>query len=207
MPIITSEDSKNLAQLEDQLSGLINSVASGERAGYRDLLGVAETMQKTLQIQEKYLRVKRDMSKAMENLAREGHSDLTQKDVDAVKESISEEADLIEKTRAFVNALKDLEAQSRSFLARKKEYADSIRAVANLRRDIVNVNTKLETEKNKMIAADSLQRLEDQLTDKTREFQRLKADKEKKAGLFSNEIAELNKLWNALKSTIVEFIW
>ncbi len=207
MPIITSEDSKNLAQLEDQLSGLLNKVADGEHAGYKEILGLAEVMQRTLQAQEKYLRVKRDVSKSMENLAREGRSDLTQKDVDAVKESINEEADLIEKSRTFVNALKDLEAQSRSFLARKKEYADSIRALANLRRDIVNVNTKLDTEKNKMIAADSLQKLEDHLADKTREFQRVKADKEKKQAQLSNEITELNKLWTALKNTIVEFIW
>ncbi len=207
MPIITSEDSKNLAQLEDQLSGTLKQIADGERATYKEILGLAETIQRTLQTQEKYLRVKRDVSKSMENLAREGRSDLTQKDVDAVKESINEEADLVEKSRTFVNALKDLEAQSRSFLARKKEYADSIRAVANLRRDIVNVSTKLDTEKNKMIAADSLQKLEDQLADKTREFQRVRADKEKKQAQLSNEITELNKLWTALKNTIVEFIW
>ncbi len=207
MPIITSEDSKNLAQLEEQMSSLLNQVASGERSDYKTILGLAETMQKTLQAQEKYLRVKRDVSKSMENLAREGRSDFSQKEVDAFKETINEEADLVEKSRTFVNALKDLEAQSRSFLARKKEFADSIRTVAGLRRDIVNVNTRLETEKNKMIAADSLQRLEDQLTDKTREFQRVKADREKKLAQLSNEITELNKLWTALKNTIVEFIW
>jgi hypothetical protein len=207
MPIITSEDSKNLAQLEEQMSSLLNQVASGERSNYKNILGLAETMQKTLLTQERYLRVKRDVSKSMENLAREGRSDLSQKEVDEVKESVNEEADLIEKTRTFVNALKDLEAQSRSFLARKKEYADSIKAVGVLRRDIVNVKTRLDTEKNKMIAADSLQRLEDQLTDKTREFQRVKADREKKLVQLNNEITELNKLWTSLKNTIVEFIW
>jgi hypothetical protein len=207
MPIITSEDSKNLAQLEEQMSGLLNQVASGERSNYKEILGLAETMQRTLQTQERYIRVKRDVSKSMENLAREGRSDLSQKEVDAMKETVNEEADLIEKSRTFVNALKDLEAQSRSFLARKKEYADSIRAVAILRRDIVNIKTRLDTEKNKMIAADSLQKLEDQLTDKTREFQRVKADREKKLVQLNNEITELNKLWTALKNTIVEFIW
>ena len=160
-----------------------------------------------LQNQEKYLRVKRDVSKSMENLAREGRSDLSQKEVDAIKGTINEEADLVEKTRAFINALKDLEAQSRSFIDRKKEYADSIKAVASLRRDIVNVNTKLETEKNKMIAADSLQKLEDKLNDKTREFQRVKADRDKKLAQVDNEITEINKLWIALKNTIAEFSW
>ena len=207
MPIITSEDSKNLAQLEEEQSGLLNKVTDGERGNYKEILSLAEMMQKTLQNQEKYLRVKRDVSKSMENLAREGRSDLSQKEVDAIKGTINEEADLVEKTRAFINALKDLEAQSRSFIDRKKEYADSIKAVASLRRDIVNVNTKLETEKNKMIAADSLQKLEDKLNDKTREFQRVKADRDKKLAQVDNEITEINKLWIALKNTIAEFSW
>ncbi|OLS14713.1 MAG: hypothetical protein RBG13Loki_1657 [Promethearchaeota archaeon CR_4] len=207
MPIITSEDSKNLAQLEEQLSGLLNKVSDGERGIYKQILSLAETMQKNLQNQEKYLRVKRDVSKNMENLAREGRSDLTQKEVEEFKETINEEADIGEKTRVFVNALKDLEAQARSFIDRKKEYADSIKVVASLRRDIVNINTKLETEKNKMIAADSLQKLEDLLTDKTREFQRVKADRDKKLAQLNNEVAEIGKLWIALKNTIVEFTW
>jgi hypothetical protein len=207
MPIITSEDSKNLAQMEEQLSSLLNKVADGERSNYKDLLSLAETEQKTLQAQERYLRLKRDVSKAMENLAREGRSEISQKEVEAYKETINVETDSMEKTRVFVNAIKDLEAQSRSFLARKKEYADSIKGVAALRRDIVNINTKLEIEKNKMIAADSLQKLEDSLTDKTREFTRAKTDRDKKAAQLESEVAELNKLWIGLKNTIVEFIW
>lgn len=207
MPIVTSEDSKNLAQLEETMSALLNKVASDEKGDYRTILNLAESIQRTIGTKERYLRLKRDISKQMETLAREERPELTQEETDSFKELINEEADLVERTRGFINALKDLEAQSRSFLARKKEYADSLKAVAAIRKDMVSISTSLEMNKNKMIPADNLQKKEDALADKLREFGRVKADREKKFEQLKNEIIEMNKLWVATKKAIDEFAW
>ncbi|HMF33683.1 MAG TPA: hypothetical protein VKK79_19825 [Candidatus Lokiarchaeia archaeon] len=207
MPIITSEDSKNLAQLEEQMSALLNKVASDEKSDYKVILNLAESVQKSLTTKERFLRLKRDISKQMETLAREENANLTQEETDTFKELINEEADLVERTRGFINALKDLEAQSRSFLARKKEYADSIKTVAGVRNNMVALSTRLETDKNKMIPADNLQRMEDALTDKTRDFGRVKADRDKKFEQLKNDVLEMNKLWIAVKKSIDEFTW
>ena len=52
---------------------------------------------------------------------------------------------------------------------------------------------KLDMSKNKMIPADNLQKKEDSLTDKTREFGRIRVDREKKLEQLKNEIVEMNK--------------
>lgn len=206
-PIVTSEDDKTLANQEDQMASLLGKIISAEKSDYSTILKLAESMQKTLILKEKYLRHKRDVSKQMDILAREDRSDITSEEVQDFKDAIIEEADFVEKARTFVNALKDLEAQSRSFLDRKSDYASSIKTVASQRRSTVKIAASLDAAKNKLQAAEKLQQMEDNLTDSTREMARKVTDRSKKLAQIRNESLEMNKLWIALKSSIDEFAW
>ena len=88
MPIVTSEDSKNLCNLKNQCLRGLNKVASNEKSDYKVILTLAESMQRTLGTKERYLRLKRDISKQMETLAREERPELTQEETDSFKESL-----------------------------------------------------------------------------------------------------------------------
>ncbi|MHA1733875.1 MAG: hypothetical protein ACTSU5_18185 [Promethearchaeota archaeon] len=205
IPIITSEDTRELAGQEMVLVKMIKSVIGQEKKMFGLVSSWGDLLNKILMSKEKILRKKRDISKQMEILAREDKSEITRQDVDAFKNDINTEADLIEKKRVFAGALKDLAANSNSLIAKRGEYADAIQSLAKQRIKVISIFNKLEKAKNTMQVAEKLQGIEDSLKDAERDFERVKRDLEKKRESLRQEIDEINKNWLALKDSITEF--
>jgi hypothetical protein len=76
---------------------------------------------------------------------------------------------------------------------------------AKIRKRIVEFGLRIEKEKNKMIAADSLSKLEDDLKDTERDFERSKKELEKKWDQLVQERTEVNGMWIAYKNSIDKF--
>lgn len=207
MPIVTHEDDKELASLEGDVVKGIKKLAKEDKSIFQQIEKLGDMFNENLLDKERFLRKKRDVSKQMEVLAREDRSEITGDEVDEYKEQIGEEADLIEKQRQFVNALKDLGAEGRSFVERKEEYADAIDDLADQRINLVKIALKIEKAKNSMQPAEKLQKMEDAQKDEERTYERLKREREKKLEQFNQERAEVNRLWMALKNSIQEFQW
>ncbi len=204
-PIVTHEDDKALANLERDESGMLKSIAGTDSKIFSTLAKLGDVYNKSMQEKERYLRKKRDVSKQMEILAREDRSEITKEEVDSYKDQINEEADLIEKQRLFLDALKDLGIQGEALVAKKKDYADAISEMAKQRMKVVGISVKLEKAKNTMQVAEKLQAIEDALKDEERNYERVKRDLEKKYDALIQERDEINKLWSKLKDSIQEF--
>ncbi|MHA1601608.1 MAG: hypothetical protein ACTSVU_09425 [Promethearchaeota archaeon] len=202
---MTHEDEKLLARIDleaakihDKLADKIHTISGAEKH-------LGELYQDYSKVMTVYVRKLRDKSKQMEVLAREERSGINDDEVKSVKSRVLRMDDKIKMVEGYYDRLKDLALQKKGMIKRMKEYDNLIRVNAKLRNTIVNLGLKIEKEKSKMVAADSLSRTEDTLKDVEREFERNKKDLDKKMAQLEEEQAEVNKIWNALKNCIEDF--
>ena len=205
MPIITHQDEillakidVEVAQLFSKLSSTIDSIASAEKK----MAGMYQNYTKDLQ---NYVRHLRDKSKQMEILGREERSGIEEADVKQIKKRVQGVDDQIHMIEAYYDRLKDLSLQKSGMTKRMREYSKLVVINAQIRKKIVNIGLKIEKEKNKMVAADSLSKLEDSLKDIEREFERSKKELIKKWDQIIEEKAEVNEVWQGLKDSIDSF--
>ena len=205
MPIITHQDEILLAKIDSEvahmfakLGGTIDSISSGEKK----VAGLYQNYTKDLQ---NYVRRLRDKSKQMEILAREERSGIEDGDVKEIKNRVRGVDDRIQMIEAYCDRVKDLTLQKSGLTKRMREYAKLVVSNAQIRKKIVNIGLKIEKEKNKMVAADSLSKLEDSLKDIEREFERSKKEMNKKWEQILEERVEVNEVWMGLKDSIDNF--
>jgi hypothetical protein len=72
--------------------------------------------------------------------------------------------------------------------------------IAKLRKKVVDAGIKIETAKNKMVAAEKIASTEAKLKDLEREYDRKKKDLIKKSEQLETERDEVNEMWKQLKS-------
>ncbi len=88
--------------------------------------------------------------------------------------------DQIKKLENYYSRLKDLAVHKEGLTRKMDEYAALVIENAKIRKKIVQAGQKIETEKNKMVAAENLSNIEDGLKDIERDFERSKKEVEKK---------------------------
>jgi len=152
-----------------------------------------------------YVHKMRDKSKQMEVLAREERSGIEDGEVADFKKKITATEEQMKKIENYYDRLKDLAVHKESITVKMDEYAGLIIENAKIRKKIVEFGLRIEKEKNKMIAADSLSKLEDELKDTEREFERSKKELEKKWEQVQQEKNEINGMWIALKGAVDKF--
>lgn len=205
MPIVTHEDEILLAKIDADLASSIKGLS-------KKIVGLADQEKKLADSYNDYSkalteygRKMRDKYKQMDTLAREERSGIQMNEVKEYKKRIDELDDQIKMIVGYYDAMKDLAIQKRNMITKMDEYADNIVATAKIRKDIIDIGLKIEKDKEKMIAADNLNKREDQLKDAEREFERSKKELEKKWELLGQEKAEVNAKWQNLKKSIEDF--
>jgi prefoldin subunit 5 len=205
MPIVTHEDEILLAKIDGEIALTIKALS-------KKIAGIAEQEKKLSDSYNDYSkaltdygRKMRDKHKQMDTLAREERSGIQMTEVKEYKKRIDELDDQIKMIVGYYDAMKDLAIQKRNMIAKMDEYADNIIATAKVRKEIIDIGLKIEKDKEKMIAADNLNKREDQLKDAEREFERSKKELEKKWELLGQEKAEVNQKWQNLKKCIEDF--
>lgn len=205
MPIVTHQDEYLLSKIETELAKLLNTLA-------RDIDSIKSQEKKLGEMYQfytkdlgKYIRKMRDKSKQMDVLAREDRSGITKAEVDAYKKQIQKVDDRIRMIEGYYDRLKDLALQKNNLIKRMSEYAKLMVSHAKIRDYIVDIGLKIEKEKNKMVAAESISRNEDKLKDAEREFERSKKELDKKWAQLEEEREEVNQMWKALKDSIDSF--
>jgi hypothetical protein len=204
-PIITHEDEILLAKIDvevadmfGKLAGKINKISDFERS-------LGELYQDYTKDLQEYVRKMRDKSKQMETLAREERSGIEKGEVDGYKKIITDVDEQIKMLEGYYTAIKDLASIKKSLTKRMDEYVKLVDHNAKIRREIVEIGLKIEKDKNKMVAAESISKNEDKLKDTEREFERSKKEMEKKWEQISEERGEVNAMWKAFKTAVDEF--
>jgi predicted nucleic acid-binding Zn-ribbon protein len=200
MPIVTSEDFKILSNLEieiahmlKQMSGKEKSIASAEKK-------LADQYGDYVRFMGILVRKLRDLSKQLDILSRENRSGISKEEVDDNKEYVRHLDSAVELKEKYYDRLKDLAIQKKSLLEKRVEYADIMVEIARLRKKVVDAGIKIETAKNKMVAAEKIASTEAKLKDLEREYDRKKKDLVKKSEQLETERAEVNDMWKQLKS-------
>jgi hypothetical protein len=152
-----------------------------------------------------YLRKMKDKHKQMDTLAREDKSGIHDTDVKEYKKRVDYVEEQIKMFEGYYDRMKDLALQKKTLIKKMDEYADMVVATAKIRKNIIDLGLKIEKDKDKMVAADNLNKREDALKDAEREFERSKKETEKKWDLWMQERQEVNGKWKALKEIIDEF--
>lgn len=205
IPIVTHEDEVALAKLDVELADIIKKIGKkiGQLSSQERSLG--DSYQDYSKLLAEYARKMRDISKQMEVLAREERSGIEAAEVDAFKKKIAAVDDQTKKIETYYDRMKDLAVHKESLTKKMDEYAALMVENAKIRKKIVEFGLRIEKEKNKMIAADSLSKLEDDLKDTERDFERSKKELEKKWDQLVQERAEVNGMWIAYKNSIDKF--
>ena len=125
---------------------------------------------------------------------------ITKDDVNDHKEWVRHLDSAIDLKEGYYDKLKDLAIQKRSLLEKRIEYADIMISIARLRKKVVDAGIKIETAKNKMVAAEKIASTESKLKDLEREYNRKKKDLMKKAEQLEKERDEVNEMWDQLKT-------
>ncbi|WP_371801819.1 hypothetical protein [Candidatus Lokiarchaeum ossiferum] len=205
MPIITHQDLIELAKIDVEVASdfgkiakKIETIASAEKK-------MGELYQSYTKDLSNFVRKMKDKSKQMEVLAREENSGVDDADVKAYKQRVAEVTDQIKALEGYYDRTKDLALQKKGMVKRMEEYNKLVVNNAKIRKRIVEIGLRIEKEKNKMVAADSLSKTEDALKDTEREFERSKKEMEKKWEQLVEERAEVNAMWAALKDSIEDF--
>lgn len=205
MPIITHQDLIELAKIDvdvanhfAKIAKKIETIASAEKK-------MGELYQSYTKDLSAFVRKMRDKSKQMEVLAREENSGVDDAEVKAYKKRVTEVTDQIKALEGYYDRTKDLAMQKKGMIKRMEEYNKLVVNNAKIRKRIVEIGLKIEKEKNKMVAADSLSSTEDVLKDTEREFERSKKEMEKKWEQLVEERGEVNGMWAALKDSIEDF--
>ena len=202
MPIITTEDEKQLANLEVEIANMMKNLSQKEKLIAAAEVNIANMYAKYSRFLGLYVRKLRDLSKQLEILSREERSGITKEEVSRNKNMVNHIDDVIEVKESYFDKLKDLAVQKKSLLVKRVEYADIMINTAKLRKKMVDIGLKIETAKNKMIPAEKVQSIEMRLKDITREFDRSKKDLTKKDEQLEKEREEVNEMWVSLKEVI-----
>lgn len=205
MPIVTYQDEFLLSKIDVELSHILSGLSRGigQISGHEKKLG--ELYQNYTKNLGKYVRKMRDKSKQMEILAREDRSGIEAADVKEYKKRIAAVDDQIQMIEGYYDRIKDLSLQKVTLTKRMNEYAKLMVTHAKNRKVIVDIGLRIEKEKSKMVAAESISKNEDKLKDLDREYERSKRELEKKWVQLEEERAEVNQLWQALKDSIDDF--
>lgn len=202
MPIITTEDEKQLANLEIDIADMMKDLSQKEKSIAAAEVNIADMYAKYIRFLGLYVRKLRDLSKQLEILSREERSGITTEEVSRNKDMVNHIDDVIEVKESYFDKLKDLAVQKKSFLVKRVEYADILINTAKLRKKMVDIGLKIETAKNKMIPAEKVQTIEMKLKDISRDFERSKKDLIKKDEQMEKEREEVNEMWISLKDVI-----
>lgn len=202
MPIITTEDEKQLANLEIGIADMMKDLSQKEKSIAAAEVNIADMYAKYIRFLGLYVRKLRDLSKQLEILSREERSGITTEEVSRNKDMVNHIDDVIEVKESYFDKLKDLAVQKKSFLVKRVEYADILINTAKLRKKMVDIGLKIETAKNKMIPAEKVQTIEMKLKDISRDFERSKKDLIKKDEQMEKEREEVNEMWISLKDVI-----
>ena len=205
MPIVTHEDELVLSKLDIEVARQRKNIISRIKKIRKQEEKLGNLYQKYTKDLQDLARKMRDKMKQMEILAREDRSGITDSDVTEFKEDVKDVEDRIQAIEIYYDRIKDLALQKQGIIDRMDEYISMVVPHSKLREDIVELGLKIEKEKNKMVAADSLSKLEDKLKDKQREFDRSKHELHKKWEQVQEERDEVNKMWLALKDSIEGF--
>ena len=202
MPIITTEDEKQLADLEVDIANMMKNLSQKEKIIAAAEVNIANMYAKYIRFLGLYVRKLRDLSKQLEILSREERSGIKKEEVSRNKNMVNHIDDVIEVKESYFDKLKDLAVQKKSLLIKRVEYADIMINTAKLRKKMVDIGLKIETAKNKMIPAEKVQSIEMRLKDISREFERSKKDLIKKDEQMEKEREEVNEMWISLKEVI-----
>jgi hypothetical protein len=202
LPIITTEDEKQLANLEVEIANMMKNLSQKEKLIAAAEVNIADMYAKYIRFLGLYVRKLRDLSKQLEILSREERSGITKEEVSRNKNMVNHIDDVIEVKEFYFDKLKDLAVQKKSLLVKRVEYADIMINTAKLRKKMVGIGLKIETAKNKMIPAEKVQSIEMRLKDIAREFERSKKDLTKKDEQMEKEREEVNEMWVSLKDVI-----
>ncbi|MCF2139105.1 MAG: hypothetical protein K9W44_03525 [Candidatus Lokiarchaeota archaeon] len=205
MPIVTHQDEYLLSKIDIELAGMLNYLARDIESIRNQEKKLGDMYQSYTKDLGKYIRKMRDKSKQMDVLAREDKSGITKADVDAYKKQIQKVDDRIRMIEGYYDRMKDLALQKNNLIKRMNEYAKLIVNHAKIRKTIVDIGLRIEKEKNKMVAAESISKNEDKLKDAEREFERSKKELNKKWNQLEEERQEVNNMWKALKDSIDNF--
>lgn len=202
LPIITTEDEKQLADLEIDIANMMKNLSQKEKLIAAAEVNIADMYAKYIRFLGLYVRKLRDLSKQLEILSREERSGITTEEVSRNKNMVNHIDDVIEVKESYFDKLKDLAVQKKSLLVKRVEYADILINTAKLRKKMVDIGLKIETAKNKMIPAEKVQTIEMKLKDISRDFERSKKDLIKKDEQMEKEREEVNEMWVSLKDVI-----
>jgi hypothetical protein len=202
LPIITTEDEKQLADLEIDIANMMKNLSQKEKLIAAAEVNIADMYSKYIRFLGLYVRKLRDLSKQLEILSREERSGITTEEVSRNKNMVNHIDDVIEVKESYFDKLKDLAVQKKSLLVKRVEYADILINTAKFRKKMVDIGLKIETAKNKMIPAEKVQTIEMKLKDISRDFERSKKDLIKKDEQMEKEREEVNEMWVSLKDVI-----
>ena len=205
MPIVTHEDELVLAKLDIEVAKQLKIINNKMKRISKEEQSMGKLYQSYTKDLQNLARKMRDKSKQMEILARENRSNVTESDVKDFKNQVLKVDDQIKAIELYYDRTKDLALQKQSIIDRMEEYIGLVVPHSKLRQEIVEIGLRIDKEKNKMVAADSLSKLEDRMKDKQREFDRSKNEARKKWVQVVEERIEVNKMWRALKDCIEDF--
>lgn len=205
MPIVTHQDEYLLSKIDVEISAMFQKLAKEIDQIRSQETKLGEMYQSYSKDLGKYVRKMRDKSKQMEVLAREDRSGIQDADVKEYKDRIHNVDDQIKMIEGYYDRLKDLALQKGNLTKRMNEYSKLMVSHAKIRKEIVDIGLRIEKEKNKMVAAESISKNEDKLKDTEREYERSKKELDKKWALLEEERSEVNQIWQTLKDAIDNF--
>lgn len=204
MPIITHEDELDLARLENELVDKLEDHAKEQNKVIKAQMKLAEKLT-DMNISRKSLnRTMRDVFKQMQMLAREHRSNVKEEDVNLMENLIRQNDKYIEANDKYLNALKDLAIRKDYLVEKKKEFAEALEEVAERREDVIKKALSVDKVKSKMIEGDKLNRLDQELNDIQRKFDRARDILLKKIEQFLDVRKEINELWLKLENSTTE---
>jgi predicted nucleic acid-binding Zn-ribbon protein len=200
VPIVTTEDEKLLSNLEIEVAHMLKQMSSKENSISHAEKKLADQYGDYTRFMGIFVRKLRDLSKQLEILSRAERSGITKDEVEDNKEYVRHLDNAIELKEKYSDKLKDVSIQKKSLLEKRIEYADIMIDIARVRKRVVDAGLKIESAKNKMVAAEKIASTESNLKDLEREYTRKKKDLQKKAEQLEKERDEVNEMWEQLKN-------
>lgn len=149
-------------------------------------------------------RTMRDVFKQMKMLAREQKSNVKEKDVNIIKELIKQSDQYMERTNKYIDAIKELALKKDYLTQKQEELAEAMEIMADDREDVIKKALEVEKVKNKMAEQSKLDKLDQELNDQQRKFDRARDIFLKKVEQFMEVREETNQLWVELKNATSE---
>ena len=200
MPIVTTEDEKILSNMEIEVAHLLKQMSNREKSISHAEKKLADQYGDYTRFMGIFVRKLRDLSKQLDILSRESRSGITKEEVEDNKGYVRHLDNTIELKEKYCDKLKDIAIQKKSLLEKRVEYADIMIDIARIRKRVVDAGLKIESAKNKMVAAEKIASTEAKLKDLEREYNRKKKDLMKKSEQLEKERDEVNEMWDQLKT-------